>query len=68
MRLYGMVLNQLNTGTPLLERWEEVDIIHGKFRLHVLTCMTSRWLPSAAARFEPGSGHVGFVVDKVELG
>jgi hypothetical protein len=28
----------------------------------------SRWLLTAAARFEPGSGHVVFVVDKVALG
>jgi hypothetical protein len=28
----------------------------------------SRWLPTAAARFDPGSGQVGFVVDKVALG
>jgi hypothetical protein len=28
----------------------------------------SRWLPTAAARFEPRSGYVGFVVDKVALG
>jgi hypothetical protein len=28
----------------------------------------SRWLPTAAAEFEPGSGQVGFVVDKVALG
>jgi hypothetical protein len=27
----------------------------------------SRWLPTAAARFKPGSSHVGFVVDKVAL-
>jgi hypothetical protein len=28
----------------------------------------SRWLPTAAARFDPGSGQVEFVVDKVALG
>jgi hypothetical protein len=28
----------------------------------------SRWLPTAVAGFEAGSGHVGFVVDKVALG
>jgi hypothetical protein len=28
----------------------------------------SRWLPTAAAGFAPGSGQVGFVVDKVALG
>jgi hypothetical protein len=28
----------------------------------------SRWLPTAAARVQPGSGHVRFVVDKVALG
>jgi hypothetical protein len=28
----------------------------------------SRWLPTAAARIRPRSGHVGFVVDKVALG
>jgi hypothetical protein len=28
----------------------------------------SRWLPTAAARFKPGSGLVGFVLDKVALG
>jgi hypothetical protein len=28
----------------------------------------SRWLPTAAARFDPRSGHVGFVADKVALG
>jgi hypothetical protein len=28
----------------------------------------SRWLPIAAAGFVPGSGNVGFVVDKVALG
>jgi hypothetical protein len=28
----------------------------------------SRWLPTAGAGFEPRSGHVGFVVDKVALG
>jgi hypothetical protein len=28
----------------------------------------SRWLPTAAARVQPGSSLVGFVVDKVALG
>jgi hypothetical protein len=28
----------------------------------------SRWLPTATARFKPGFGQVGFVVDKVLLG
>jgi hypothetical protein len=28
----------------------------------------SRWRPAAAAGFKPGSGQVGFVVDKVALG
>jgi hypothetical protein len=28
----------------------------------------SRWLPTRRPVFEPGSGHVGFVVDKVALG
>jgi hypothetical protein len=28
----------------------------------------SRWLPTAAARFEPESGQVGFVVEKMALG
>jgi hypothetical protein len=28
----------------------------------------SRWLPTPAAGFKPGSGQVGFVVDKVALG
>jgi hypothetical protein len=28
----------------------------------------SRWLPTAAARFEPGSDDVGFVENKVALG
>jgi hypothetical protein len=28
----------------------------------------SRRLPTAAARFQPGSGHVGFVVDRVARG
>jgi hypothetical protein len=28
----------------------------------------SRWIPTAAARVRALSGHVGFVVDKVELG
>jgi hypothetical protein len=28
----------------------------------------SRWPPTAKARFDPGSVHVGFVVDKVVLG
>jgi hypothetical protein len=28
----------------------------------------SRWLPIAAAEFEPRSGHVGFVLDKVAQG
>jgi hypothetical protein len=28
----------------------------------------NRWLPTAAARVRAGSGHVGFVVDKVALG
>jgi hypothetical protein len=27
----------------------------------------SRWLPTVAAGFEPGSGRVGFVVEKVAL-
>jgi hypothetical protein len=28
----------------------------------------SRWLPTAAARVQPGPGQVGFVVDEVSLG
>jgi hypothetical protein len=28
----------------------------------------SRWLPTAAGQVRPGSGHVGFVADKVALG
>jgi hypothetical protein len=28
----------------------------------------SRWLSTAAAWFEPGSRHVGFMMDKVALG
>jgi hypothetical protein len=28
----------------------------------------SSWLPTAGAGFDPGSGQVGFVVDKVALG
>jgi hypothetical protein len=28
----------------------------------------SRWFNTARSRFEPGSGHVGFLMDKVELG
>jgi hypothetical protein len=33
----------------------------------VIAQAVSRWLQNAAAGFEPRSGHVGFVVDKVVL-
>jgi hypothetical protein len=28
----------------------------------------SRWLPTASTRFEPGSAHMEFMMDKVTLG
>jgi hypothetical protein len=34
----------------------------------VIAQAVSRWLPTAVARARAGSGHVGFVVDKVALG
>jgi hypothetical protein len=39
------------------------DIILG----HAIAQAVSRWLPTAAARFEPRPGYVGFVIIKVAL-
>jgi hypothetical protein len=64
MRLYGMVLNHLSTKTSLLEKWEEVDILHGTFRFS--TSLVAGF-PLPRPECEPWSGHVGFVVDKVAL-
>jgi hypothetical protein len=51
-----------------------MDVCLRLFYVSVVLCgravaeAVSRWLPTAAARFAPGSGQVGFVVDKVASG